>query len=423
MTTVGDEQSAQTSPAGGKALDVDRLREDFPILDQELSGQPLVYLDTAATSQKPRCVLEAIACYYENDNSNIHRGVHTLSARATAAYEAARETVRSFLGAREAAEIVFVRGATEAINLVAGSFGRAKVGEGDEIVVSEMEHHSNIVPWQILCEESGARLRVAPIDERGELLLEELEKMLGPRTRLVAVAHVSNALGTVNPVREIARMVHDCGAVLLVDGAQAAAHLALDVRELDCDFYAFSGHKTYGPTGIGALYGKSELLREMPPWQGGGEMVLSVSFEETIYNEVPHKFEAGTPNVAGAIGLAAAIDYLAGLGIESVRRHESDLIAYSEEALLAVPGLSLIGRPRDKCAVHSFVLDGIHPHDVGTILDGEGIAIRTGHHCAQPTMKRFGLPATARASFGIYNTRADIDRLVAGLDRVHEVMG
>jgi len=407
----------------GPSLDVEQVRKDFPILLQEVRGKPLVYLDSAATSQKPRAVIDAVARYYLEDNANVHRGVHLLSERATAHFEEAREKVRRFLNAAHAHEIVFVRGATEAINLVAQSWGRPRLRPGDEIVITEMEHHSNIVPWQLLCEEKGAKLRVAPIDDLGQLRLDELERLLGPRTRLLSLAHVSNALGTINPAREIVSMARERNVPVLLDGAQAAPHLEVDVQALGCDFYAFSGHKLFGPTGIGVLWGRAELLEAMPPWQGGGDMISSVSFERTTWNKLPWKFEAGTPDIAGAIGLGAAIDYLSGLGMDAVAAHESDLLAYGTDALRQVPGLRLIGTAPKRAGVLSFLLGDIHPHDVGTVLDGEGIAIRTGHHCAQPLMRRFGVPATARASIALYNRRADIDALLRGLQKVREVFG
>jgi len=399
------------------------VRDDFPILDQEVHGKPLVYLDSAASAQKPRCVIEALREYYENDHANVHRGVHSLSQRATFAYERARGKVKMFLNARDTREIVFVRGTTEAINLVAQSYGRKNIGEGDEILITEMEHHSNIVPWQILCQQTGARLVPSPIDDRGELVMSEFEKRLGARTKLVSVVHISNALGTVNPVEEIVALAHARGVPVLLDGAQAAPHMPVDVQALGCDFYAFSGHKTYGPTGIGALYGRAELLEQMPPYQGGGEMILSVTFETSTYNELPYKFEAGTPNIADAIGLGAALDYLAALDRGAVADYEHNLLEYAEHALREVPGLRIIGTARRKAGLHSFTMEGAHPHDIGTILDHEGIAIRTGHHCAQPVMTRFGVAATARASFGIYNVREDVDRLVAALHHVRRVLG
>lgn len=398
------------------------VRDEFPILSQEVHGKPLVYLDNAATSQKPRAVIEAIARYYEEDNSNVHRGVHTLSERATFAYERARGKAKMFLGAADIREIIFVRGATEAINLVANTWGRKNIGEGDEVLISEMEHHSNIVPWQLLCEQTGAKLVVAPINDAGELVIEEFEKRVSRRTKLVGIVHVSNALGTVNPVKRICEIAHAAGAVVLVDGAQACGHARVDVQDLGCDFYAMSAHKAYGPTGIGVLYGRQELLEQMPPWQGGGEMIVRVTFEGTTYNEVPYKFEAGTPNIAGAIGMGAAIDYLYGLDMDAVASYEHELLEYARAGLETVPGLRIIGTAADKSGAHSFSLDRIHPHDIGTILDHEGIAVRTGHHCAQPVMDRFGVPATARASLGIYNNREDIDRLVEALHRVRDVM-
>jgi len=400
---------------------VGRVREDFPALHQRVQGKPLIYLDNAATTQKPRPVLEALRRFYEQDCSNVHRGVHTLSQRATEAYERARETVRRFLNARSEEEIIFVRGTTEAINLVAHSFGRARVRAGDEILISAMEHHSNIVPWQILCEETGARLRVAPINDEGELILDEFERLLTARTRLVAITHLSNALGTIPPVREVIQLAHARGIPVLLDGAQAVAHLKVDVQELDCDFYAFSGHKLYGPTGIGVLYGKAEWLEAMPPYQGGGDMISSVTFEKTTYNRLPYKFEAGTPHIAGAIGLGAAIEYVTALGLDAIAAHERDLLIYATEALSGIPGLRLIGTAREKASILSFTLEGIHPHDIGTILDHEGIAIRAGHHCAQPVMERFGVPATARVSFALYNTREEVDALVTALQKVREV--
>jgi cysteine desulfurase/selenocysteine lyase len=403
------------------AYDVDRIREDFPILRQAVHGKPLVYLDNAATAQKPRQVLDALNRFYETANSNVHRGVHYLSEQATRAYEDARITVQRFLGARLPREVIFVRGTTEAINLVAQSYGRQHVGPGDEIVVSTMEHHSNIVPWQLLCEEKGARLRVIPINDAGEFSLEDYETLLSDRTRLVAVVHVSNSLGTVNPVRQVIELAHRRGIPVLLDGAQSIQHLPVDVQDLDCDFFAFSGHKIYGPTGIGVLYGKGELLEKMPPYQGGGDMISSVTFAKTAYNVLPYKFEAGTPDIAGAIGLAAALDYVTALGLERIAVHERDLLTYATEALAEVPKLRLIGTARDKASVVSFTLEGIHPHDIGTILDQEGIAIRTGHHCCQPVMDRYQVAATARASMGLYNTREEIDALVRGLEQVREV--
>lgn len=403
------------------AFDPRKVRADFPILLQRINGKPLVYLDNAATTQKPRAVIDAISRYYEFDNANIHRGVHELSQRATRRYEEARELIRAFLNAADVNEIVFVRGATEGINLVAQTYGRTHVQEGDEVLITTMEHHSNIVPWQMLCEEKGATLRIATINDRGELLLEAFLQLLSPRTKIVAVAHISNALGTVNPLRPMIELAHAQGTPVIVDGAQAVPHVAVDVQALDCDFYVFSGHKVYGPTGVGALYGKRALLEAMPPYQGGGDMISSVTFEKTLYNKIPHKFEAGTPDISGVIGLGAAIDYLEKLGLDQVTRHEQGVLAYATESLAELRGVRLIGTARDKAGVLSFVMDGIHPHDIGTILDQEGIAIRTGHHCAQPLMERFGVPATARASFGLYNTREDVDAVVRGIRRVQEV--
>jgi cysteine desulfurase/selenocysteine lyase len=401
-------------------FDVLHLRRDFPILREQVHGKPLVYLDSAATSQKPQAVIDATSRFFLKENANVHRGVHYLSQRATDEYERARATVQRFLNARHAEEIIFVRGTTEAINLVAQTYGKKHVGPGDEVLVTAMEHHSNIVPWQMLCEEKGARLRVAPISDAGELLLDELIQLLGPRTKLVAVTHVSNVLGTINPIRQIVEAAHARGVPVLVDGAQAAPHLRVDVQALGCDFYALSGHKVYGPTGIGVLYGTIGLLEEMPPYQGGGDMILSVTFEKTLYNKPPQKFEAGTPNMAGAVGLAAAIDYLGSLDREGLAAHEQEVLGYATRALSEVQGLKLIGTDNPKASVISFLLDGIHPHDVGTIIDREGVAVRTGHHCAEPLMQRLGVPATVRASLAGYSTRQDIDALVAGLTKVQE---
>jgi len=405
------------------AFDVRKVRSDFPILSRKVRGKPLVYLDNAATTQKPRAVLDAIRSYYETENSNIHRGVHYLSELATKSYEGARLKARAFLNAAEGREIVFVRGTTEAINLVANSFARTSLKPGDEVLITAMEHHSNIVPWQILRDERGIVLKVAPIADDGSLPLDEFDKRISPKTKLISVAHVSNALGTVNPVKRIVEMAHARGVPVLVDGAQAAPHLRIDVRELGCDFYTFSGHKIYGPTGIGVLYAKAELLEAMAPYQGGGEMILSVTFEKTVYNRIPHKFEAGTPNIEGAIGLGAALDYFTGLGLEAVEAHEAALLEHGTKALSEVRGLRIIGTAPEKAGVISFILEGVHPHDIGTILDQQGIAIRTGHHCAQPVMDRFGIPATARASMGVYNMTEDLDALAAGLRRVVEVFG
>ena len=413
--------SRAPAEGGRPPLDVEGLRRDFPILARTIHGHPLVYLDNAATTQKPESVIEAVADMYRRSYGNIHRGVHALSVEATDAYEHAREKVRAFVNAAETGEIVFVRGTTEAINLVAQTFGRQRVGEGDEVVVTALEHHSNIVPWQLLCDEKKARLKVLPIDRTGEVCAEELERLLTPRSRVVSIAHVSNALGTLLPVRRIVEIAHARGVPVLVDGAQAVPRLAVDVRELGCDFYAFSAHKMYGSTGVGVLYGRAELLDAMPPYQGGGDMISSVTFEKTTWNVLPYKFEAGTPNIAGAIGLGAAIDYLAKIGIENVTAHEKDLLDYATHSLTALPGLNVIGTAREKIGVLSFTLDGIHPHDIGTVLDQEGIAIRTGHHCAQPVMEFFGIPATARASLALYNTRGEIDALVNGIRKVQRM--
>ena len=402
-------------------FDVERIRADFPVLKQTVHGKPLVYLDSAATAQKPKAVIDAIRKFHEVDCANIHRGVHELSQRSTAAYEETRAKTRRFLNARSKSELIFTRGTTEGINLVASSWGRKNVKEGDEIVISALEHHSNIVPWQMLCEEKGARLRVIPMNERGELLLEEYEKLLNPRTRMVAVAHVSNALGTINPVREIIEMAHRNGSLALLDGAQAAPHLKVDVQALDADFYTFSGHKVCGPTGIGILYGKSKLLNAMPPYQGGGDMIRTVTFEKTTYNELPYKFEAGTPNIAGGIGLGAALDYVTAIGLERIAAYEHELLVYGTELLARIPGLRIIGTAKEKAAVLSFVIEGIHPHDIGTVLDRQGIAVRTGHHCAQPVMDWFHVPATTRASLAFYNTMGEIEALAAGIEKVKEI--
>jgi len=422
-TPIAQPHHSRISETAPPALNVEHVRADFPILRERIYGHPLAYLDNAATSQKPEAVIQAMADYYRHDNANIHRGVHLLSQRATNSYEAARSSVHAFLHSQHAGEIVFVRGATEAINLVAQTYGRLRVGEGDEVLITAMEHHSNIVPWQILCEEKRAILSVAPMDDRGELLLDEFQQLLSPRTKIVSIAHVSNALGTINPVKEMIGMAHEAGAVVLLDGAQAVPHLQVDVRDLDCDFYAFSGHKLYGPTGIGVLYGKAALLDQVPPYQGGGEMISSVTFEKTVYNKVPHKFEAGTPDIAGVIGLGAAIAYISSLGMDAIAAHEHELLLYGTQKLSAIAGLRIVGTAREKAAVLSFVMDGIHPHDVGTILDQEGIAVRTGHHCAQPVMDRFGIPATVRASFALYNTTQEIDALTQGIQKVKEVLG
>jgi cysteine desulfurase/selenocysteine lyase len=404
-----------------KTLDVAAIRQEFPILQQRVHGKPLVYLDNAATTQKPRAVLDTLRRYYVEENANVHRGVHSLSGRATDAYDAARETVRRFIDAADAREIVFVRGTTEGINLVAQTWGRANVRAGDEIVVTEMEHHSNIVPWQLLCEAIGARLRVIPMTDTGELRLDEFERLLTDRTRLVALAHVSNVLGTVNPVADVVRIAKARGIAVLVDGAQAVAHMRVDVQALGCDFYVFSGHKVFGPTGVGILYGRRALLEAMPVYQAGGGMIGRVTFERTTYADLPYKYEAGTPNIAGVIGLAAALDYVTGIGLDRIAAYERDLSAYAITALTAVPGLRLTGTARERGGVLSFVLGDVHPHDIGTILDRDGIAIRAGHHCCQPLMARLGVPATARASLALYNTREEVDSLVASLQRVREV--
>jgi cysteine desulfurase / selenocysteine lyase len=404
-------------------IDAAAIRQDFPILGTRVHGRPLVYLDNASTTQKPQAVIDRLTRYYAEENANVHRGVHQLSERATRVFEESRATVARFLNARDPREIVFVRGTTEAINLVAATYGRAHVGRGDEIVVSTLEHHSNIVPWQMLCQQSGARLRVIPISDTGELDPGAYEALLNERTRIVSIVHVSNALGTINPVQELIRLAHRRGIPVLVDGAQAAAHLAVDVQALGCAFYALSGHKMLGPTGIGVLYGMSPLLDKMPPYQGGGDMITSVTFERTLYADPPARFEAGTPNVAGAVGLAAAIDYLSAIGFDAIGTCERELLDYATAVLSRVNGLRLVGTAREKVGVLSFALDGIHPHDIGTVLDREGVAIRTGHHCCQPLMDRLGVPGTARASLAFYNTRDDIDALAAALDHVHGIFG
>jgi len=407
-----------TSPA--PVLDVARVRGDFPALAQNVNGKPLVYLDNAATSQKPQAVIDAVSSFYEHSNANVHRGVHTLSVRATELYEAAREKARTLINAAELAEIIFVRGTTEGINLVANSFG-ARLQAGDEIIISALEHHSNIVPWQLLCERSGAKLRVIPIDHSGDLIMDEYRALLNERTKLVAVAHVSNSLGTVNPLQEIIGLAHERRIPVLVDGALAVPHFKVDVRALDADFYAFSGHKMFAPTGAGILYGKRDLLESMPPYQGGGDMISSVSFAKTTFNVLPHRFEAGTPDVAAIVGLGAAIDYLNGIGWDAISAWERELVTYAAEKIGAAPGVTLIGTPKHRAAVVSFTIDGIHPHDAGMILDHEGIAIRAGHHCTQPVMDFYGVPATNRASFAFYNTRDEVDRLVAGIQKVQDV--
>jgi cysteine desulfurase/selenocysteine lyase len=410
-----------SSPKTVGALDIEKVRADFPILRTHVRGRPLVYLDNAATTQKPQAVLDAIARYYTGQNANVHRGVHHLSEVATTAYEGARSKVRAFFNAASDREIILTRNATESINLVAQSFVRPALRPGDEVLISAMEHHSNIVPWQLVCEERGARLRVAPIDDRGDLVLDEFERLLTDRTRIVAVTHMSNALGTVNPVAEITRLAHARGIPVLVDGSQAAYHMPVDVRELDVDFYAATGHKLYGPTGIGILYGREALLESMPPFLGGGDMIRSVTFERSTWNELPYKFEAGTPHIEGAIGLGAAIDYISGIGFDAIGRHEQELLEYGTGVLQSIPGVRLIGTARHKASILSFVMENVHPHDIGTIVDREGVAIRTGHHCAQPVMERFRVPATARASLAMYNTREELDALGAALGKVNEV--
>ncbi|MGH9322998.1 MAG: SufS family cysteine desulfurase [Vicinamibacteria bacterium] len=423
MTTTGQTEVAPRRTAPKRPFDVERVRADFPALHQSIKGKPLVYLDNAASAQKPRQVIEAEMRLYSRDYANIHRGVHELSERATKAYENARLGAVRFLNAASEREIVFARGTTEGINLVASTYGRTHVGEGDEDLITHMEHHSNIVPWQMLCDERNANLRVVPIDDRGDMDMEAFQKLLGPRTKIVSVAHVSNALGTINPVGTIVELAHAQGVPVLLDGAQAAPHVAIDVQALGCDFYTISAHKMFGPSGVGVLYGREALLEKMPPYQGGGDMIASVTFEKTTYNRLPFRFEAGTPNIAGVVGLGAAIDYLNEVGLEAVTAYEEELLDYGTEVLRSVPGLKIVGEARHKASVLSFVMEGVHPHDIGTILDQEGIAVRTGHHCAQPVMDRFGIPATARASLALYNTREDIDRLLKGLHIVREVFG
>ena len=404
-----------------EGFDVEKIREDFPILHQEVNGKPLVYLDNAATSQKPKSVIDSIEKYYRGYNSNIHRGVHTLSENATEAYESARIKVRDFIHANSTKEIVFVRGATEAINLVAQSFGRNTLGSEDEIIITELEHHANIVPWQLLSQQTGAKLKYVPINDNGELVESEYKKLLNEKTRIVAVGHISNALGTINPIENMINLAHKYGAKVLIDGAQATSHTSVDVKKLDCDFYVFSGHKLFGPTGIGVLYGKEDLLEKMPPYQGGGDMIKMVTMKETQYNELPHKFEAGTPNISGVIGLGAAIDYVNKIGLENIGNHEKQLLDYANQMASEITGLKFIGTAKNKTSILSFTLDGIHPHDVGTILNNEGIAIRTGHHCAMPVMEYFQIPATSRASFSFYNTHAEVDVLIEGINKCSKV--
>ncbi len=423
MSRVQHWRRGQPTNPGAAVLDLEAVRSDFPILKQRVYGKPLVYLDNAASSQKPQVVIDAISQYYETTHANVHRGVHRLSQEATEAYEGARHVVRDFINAAESREIVFVRGTTEAINLIAHSYGCARVKPGDEILISTMEHHSNIVPWQLLCEARGASLQVAPIDDRGVLKLDEFRRLLGPRTRLVAITHVSNSLGTINPMHEIIALAHEQNVPVLVDGAQAVPHMPVDVQELDCDFYCFSSHKVFGPTGVGVLYGKAEWLDALPPYQGGGDMISSVSFEKTTFNVLPYKFEAGTPNIAGVIGLGAALEYLRRIDPDLIQAHEKRLLEHATESLNSIEGLRLIGTAPQKASVLSFVMEGIHPHDIGTIVDAEGIAVRTGHHCAQPVMHRFGVPATARASLAFYNTLEEIEALAAALQQVRKVFG
>ncbi|MAF12026.1 cysteine desulfurase CsdA [Candidatus Poribacteria bacterium] len=411
---------AQSAPA---PLDVDAIRQEFPILHQDVRGKPLVYLDNAATTQKPLAVIDRLTEYYTTINANVHRGVHTLSQKATDAFESAREAVRSYLNAADDREVIFVRGTSEAINLVAHGYGRSRLEPGDEIIISAMEHHSNIVPWQMVCEETGAKLRVIPMTDSGELLLEEYARLLTPRTRLVSVVYVSNSLGTVNPVREITAMAHQAGALVMLDGAQAVQHLPVDVQELGCDFFAFSGHKLYGPTGIGVLWGRQEALEEMAPYQGGGEMIRTVTFEKTTYNDLPHRFEAGTPDIAGVVALEAALEWVSAVGLDRIAAHEADLVEYATTSLSFNRRVQLIGEAKERSSVVSFVMEAAHPHDIGTILDSEGIAVRTGHHCTQPVMDRLGIAATARASFAVYNTRDEVDALVSGVNKVAEVLG
>ena len=420
MSTASDVMASRPVTQG---FDIERIREDFPILHQEVHGNPLVYLDNAATAQKPQSVIAAVENYYRHDNANIHRGVHQLSERATKAYEDSRRKVQKFLNAAESKEIILLRGATEAINLIAQSYGRSRLKAGDEILITEMEHHSNIVPWQLICEQTGAVLRVAPFNEQGELQLDEFHKLLNSKTKLVSVVHVSNSLGTVNPVQEIIEAAHAQGTPVVLDGAQAVPHVAVDVQALGCDFYVFSGHKLFAPTGVGALYGKSALLEQMPPYQCGGDMIRTVTFDKTEYNALPYKFEAGTPNIAGGIGLGAAIDYLNEIGMEAIKNYEHELLDYATRAALEVEDLTLIGTAYDKASILSFVLEGIHAHDLGTILDHEGVAIRAGHHCTMPVMQHFGVAATARASLAFYNRREDVDRLIAAIHKARELFG
>lgn len=420
---MNNQNTAKSVNSDSSTFDVEKIRADFPILQEQVNGKPLVYLDNAATSQKPNQVIETLDKYYREYNSNIHRGVHTLSETATAVYETAREKVKSFVNANSTKEIIFVRGATEAINLVAQSFGRDSLGPEDEIIITELEHHSNIVPWQLLCEQTGAKLHYIPINDAGELILEEYEKLLNKKTSIVAVGHISNALGTINPIKDIIDKAHAVGAKVLVDGAQAVPHTKVDVQQLGCDFYVFSGHKLFGPTGIGVLYGREALLDSMPPYQGGGDMIQTVSMTKSTFNALPHKFEAGTPHIAGVIGLGAAIDYVNELDLDVTAQYENELLDYANEQAAQIANLLFVGTAKNKTSILSFTLDRIHPHDIGTILDGEGVAIRAGHHCAMPVMERFGIPATARASFAFYNTREEVDALIQAIDKCINVFG
>jgi cysteine desulfurase / selenocysteine lyase len=405
-----------------KTLDIAAVRQQFPVLNREVKGRKLIYLDNAATSQKPQVVIDALIQYYSNFNANIHRGIHTLAEEATAAFEETRDAVKLFINARSREEIIFTRGTTESINLVAYSWGRKNIKAGDEIIISTMEHHSNIVPWQILCEEKNAVLKIIPVNDRGELLQDEYEKLLNPKTKLVSVVHASNALGTVNPVRQMIARAHSVGAVFMVDGAQSSVHLDIDVQDLDCDFFGFSAHKIYGPSGVGVLYGKKEILEAMPPFMGGGEMIKEVTFQKTTYNDLPYKFEAGTPNIADVIAFKKAIQFVLSIGKDRIRKHEQELMDYAQTELENIPGLQIIGKAREKVSVISFVLEHAHPQDIGILLDNRGIAVRTGHHCAQPLMDRYGIPGTARASFAVYNTKFEIDELVKGLQRVAKIL-
>ncbi|HEX9745482.1 MAG TPA: cysteine desulfurase [bacterium] len=416
-------EATKEEPNPVQVFDTEKIRKDFPALHQDVNGKPLVYLDNAATSMKPQIVIDVTTNFYARDNSNIHRGVHELSSRATQAYESIRAKLQCFMNAAEARELIFTSGTTDGINLVAQTYGRQHVGEGDEVLITEMEHHSNIVPWQMLCEEKGATLKVAPIDDNGDIILDEFEKLLNEKVKIVAVAHVSNALGTINPIKAIIEMAHRWDIPVLIDGAQGIPHLPIDMRGLDVDFYAWSGHKMFGPTGVGVLYGKAKLLNNMPPYRGGGDMIRSVSFEKTLYNVIPYKFEAGTPNIAGVIGMGEGVEYFCKHSLRSVEQYEQGLIRYALDSLKTIPGLRLIGNPRHRTGAISFLVDDIHPHDIGTILDQEGVAIRAGHHCAQPVMKRFNVPATARASFAFYNTRDEVDILVKAIYKVKEIFG